>query len=127
MATDLDGEYHRATESWDQLFRQLSASPRRRILLALMKASPEEDVSLPDDIIVTDGPVDRERMTIELCHHHLPSLAEDSYIEWETSPLTARRGPRFHESEVVLRTLLDAHREYPHSLWNDAVEQRVIR
>lgn len=125
MATYLDGELREATESWDRLLRQLSAAPRRRILLALLRRSADESVPLPEAAILPDESVDHSRYAISLRHHHLPSLAETGYVTWSSQPLQARRGPRFEEAAAIIRVLIENQDELPRSLWNDAVERNL--
>lgn len=125
MATSFDHDLRLAAEAWDRLHRQLSAAPRRRILLALVRAPESESVSLPDAAVLGGDPDDRDRYRIELQHHHLPSLAEAGYVRWTTEPFRVRRGPRFEEAASIIRILLDSRDDLPDPLWNETVERTV--
>lgn len=61
-------------------------------------------------------PVDLEMLEQELCHYHLPLLAERSFVEWEADPFVASRGPRFDEVAVVFETLHAAATDIPDPL-----------
>lgn len=103
-------------ERWDRVFEALSAEPRRQLVASLLDAAPDSDVPLPESAINPDVPTDPERLRHELHHRHLPMLAEQDVIEWETEPLVATRGPRFDEVAAVMEALHEAATDVPDSL-----------
>jgi hypothetical protein len=106
----------RVVEGWNRVFDALTAEPRRQLIVALLDASPEQSVPLPESASNPNIPVDPERLRIELRHIHLPKLADAGFIEWETDPLVAFRGPKFEEAAVVFRALHSNAVEIPDSL-----------
>lgn len=103
-------------ERWDQIFKALSAEPRRQIVVSLRDVSAGEPVSLPDAAVNPNVPVDIDELRQALYHQHLPLLAEIDVIEWETDPLVAYRGPRFEEAAIVFDSLYASAADIPDSL-----------
>ncbi|WP_312909615.1 hypothetical protein [Natronosalvus caseinilyticus] len=101
---------------WDDVFETLSAEPRRQLIVSLMDVSPDETVPLPERAINPDVPEDPEMLRMELYHRHLPFLADRGFVEWESDPLVASRGPRFEEVAVVFEALYAHADELPESL-----------
>lgn len=95
----------RVVERWNRVFRAVSAEPRRQLVVSLLDAPPDRSVPLPESSVNPNVPVDRQRLEIELRHTHLPKLAEMGFVEWETEPLVAARGPQFEEVAVVFEAL----------------------
>lgn len=95
----------RAAERWNDVFDALASEPRRQLLASLLAAEPGEAVDLPDAATAPDAPADTEKMRVELYHHHLPMLADAGFVDWETDPLVAARGPDFPAVAVVLEAL----------------------
>jgi hypothetical protein len=106
----------RVIERWDEVFRAVSAEPRRQLIVSLLDADPTGSVPLPESAINPNIPVDLEGLRADLHHTHLPKLADMEFVEWETDPLRARRGPRFNEVAVVFEALHSAATEIPDSL-----------
>jgi hypothetical protein len=98
------------------VFEAVSAEPRRQIIIALLDADVTETVPLPERAINPNVPVDTEEPRAQLCHSHLPKLADWGFIEWDTEPLRSSRGPRFDEVAVVFETLQQSAAEIPDSL-----------
>ena len=92
-------------ERWDQVFRAISAEPRRQLVVSLLDHPPEGSVPLPESAINPNAPPDLEILQRELVHHHLPKLDDMELVEWDTDPLVASRGPRFNEVAVVFDAL----------------------
>ena len=103
-------------ESWDQVFSAISAEPRRQLIVSLLSRPPEEPVPLPEHAINPNAPPDPEELRLELVHHHLPVLKDADFVEWNTDPLVASRGPRFDEVAVVFDALHSSAIEIPDSL-----------
>ncbi|WP_144901928.1 hypothetical protein [Halobellus captivus] len=101
---------------WDRVVESMTAEPRRQLIVALLDASPGVSVELPEAAINPNVPTDPESLRIELCHQHLPKLAEMGFIEWDTEPLRATRGPRFEEVGVVVEAVHRSAGELPDSL-----------
>lgn len=101
---------------WDRIFRVLASEPRRQIVLSLLDTGPNETVPLPECAMNPDVPVDFDRLSTELRHRHLPLMESEGFVQWQTEPMTASRGLRFHEAAVVLDSLHRTARELPDSL-----------
>ncbi|UTF54771.1 hypothetical protein [Natronosalvus rutilus] len=110
------GDGRRVTEGWDRVFEVLSAEPRRQLISSLLDAPPDTTVPLPESAINPTNPGDPEHLRQELHHHHLPKLADRSFIDWEPDPLVAGRGPQFDRVAVVFEALHAASTEIPDSL-----------
>ena len=103
-------------EKWNRVFRALSAEPRRQLLVALLDTAPEQSISLPESAINPTVPHSPNSLRSELAHSHLPLLEEMGFIEWESTPLVAFRGPRFREVAVVLELLHSNVDQVPEAL-----------
>lgn len=101
---------------WDQIFKALSAEPRRQIVASLLDVSPDQPVPLPESAINPNIPPNIEKLREELCHCHLPLLADDGFIDWERERLVASRGPRFEEVAAVMEAMYATAPEFPDSL-----------
>jgi hypothetical protein len=106
----------RVIEGWDRVFTALGAEPRRQLVVSLLDAPADRTVPLPESAANPNVPTDRERLRVELYHQHLPMLADSGFIEWETDPLVASRGPRFEDVAVVFEALHAASADIPDSL-----------
>lgn len=115
MGTDGGGETTR-TDRWDQMFAALAAEPRRSLLFSLLNAPKERRLPLPDAAASSNRPIDPERLTIELRHHHLPQLAAAGYVRWEDDPFCAQRGPHFEEPALILEAVTESVEDIPDSL-----------
>jgi len=91
------------------MFSTLSHPYRRRILLLVGEDNPREEGEFSVEALATEDD-DRELLTTELYHTHLPKLAESGYIEWDEELHSVRRGPNFDEIAPLLR-LMDDHRD----------------
>lgn len=106
----------RVSERWDQVFRAVSAEPRRQVIGSLLDAPADEAVLLPESADSDHVQKSPEELRIDLYHRHLPLLADLGFIEWETDPLVAVRGPRFDEVAAVFEVLSSSATELPESL-----------
>ncbi len=104
MSTD---DSHPGAERWDRVFHALAAEPRRRTIAALREVPPDEWVQLPEAINERVDAPDERTARVRLHHVHLPVLAQRGYVEWETDPLRARRGPDFSEVAAVVESVLE--------------------
>jgi hypothetical protein len=111
MPTDASGGG--TTERWDRLYQVLSAQSRRLILFSLMKAPDEEWLPLPDAALSPGEGTNRECLSVQLLHHHLPKLADAGYVRWESEPFRVGRGPRFEEPAFVIREIVNADEPPP--------------
>ena len=116
MATGTHSDAERVIRGWDRLFHALSAEPRRQIVVALLEAPPERELSLPEAANPPYALRDPKQLYVELQHSHLPVLAEGGYVEWERDPLRVARGPNFEAAAAVFRSLYDNAEEIPDSL-----------
>jgi hypothetical protein len=104
------------TERWDQVFRAISAEPRRQIVVSLLDRPSGESVPLPERAVNPNVPADPGELRLELVHNHLPMLADLGFVEWEKDPFVASRGPRFDEVAVVFDALQSFATDIPDSL-----------
>jgi len=105
MSADQDGRAEQMIEGWNEVFRALTAEPRRQIVVALMEAPPDRKLSLPEAANPPYLLRDPEQLYLDLVHTHLPVLAERGFVEWEHDPLSVERGPAFEEVEIVFEAL----------------------
>lgn len=103
-------------QRWDEIFRALSAEPRRQLIVSLLDAPPDETVPLPESAVNPNVPEEPENLRRKLYHQHLPTLSEFDFIEWDRDPLVATRGPRFEEVAIVFEALHGASTDMPDSL-----------
>ncbi|MFB6183611.1 MAG: hypothetical protein ABEI96_03565 [Haloarculaceae archaeon] len=109
------------TEIWDQLYEVLAAQPRRMIIFSLLKEPDERRLPLPDAAQSHDQSTNDENFRLQLCHHHLPKLADAGYVRWERDPFRVERGPHFEEPALVVRQMTDNSIEYPRRLREECV------
>ena len=84
----------------DAAFRALADRHRRQLLLALLSHTPQDEVSVPDDV-----PLDRaetDELRSELHHVHLPMLERHGFVEWDRQAKTVGRGPAYDEIRPLL-------------------------
>ena len=105
MAATQNPNGERAADDLNEVFEALAAAPRRRLLASLLEADPGEEVHLPAAATTSETSVDPEKLRVELYHHHLPMLAEAGFVDWESDPLVAARGPDFPAVAAVLEAL----------------------
>jgi len=103
-------------DRWDSVFEALTAEPRRQIVVALMEAPPDRELSLPEAANPPYLLRDPEELYLGLVHTHLPALADEGFVEWDEDPLRVRRGPAFEEVAVVFEALHDSADEIPPQL-----------
>ncbi|SEV99838.1 hypothetical protein [Natrinema salifodinae] len=106
----------RVIEGWDTVFKALAAEPRRQLIVSLVDAPADQPVPLPESAINPNVPADPERLRQELRHQHLPLLGDQGFINWETDPLIASRGPQFDHVSVVFKALHETSTDIPDSL-----------
>lgn len=106
----------RAIRRWNTVFEAVSAEPRRQLIVSLLDAGPDESVPLPESAINPNVPVDTEELRLTLHHNHLPKLTESEFVEWESDPLRAFRGPKFDEVAIVFQALHQSAQRIPDSL-----------
>lgn len=101
-------------ERWDDVFRAVSAEPRRHLIITLLDR--DEVVPLPESAVNPNVPVDPDTLRRELYHQHLPMLEDLGFVEWDTDPLVAYPGPDFEQVAVVFDSLQENASEIPDSL-----------
>lgn len=106
----------RVVTRWDAVFETLSDEPRRQVVASLLEVTAGNGVALPTAATNPNLQLDSETQRVELHHQHLPEMAERGYIEWETDPFVAYRGPDFEEVATVVKTLQTAADRMPDSL-----------
>ncbi len=87
----------------DAALTALADRMRRRVLVSLFDSGPE---SPSPPLHLTDlrrAGTESQSFEIDMCHVHLPKLADEGYIQWDRDTGEIARGPRFDE----LRPLLD--------------------
>ena len=105
-----------ACDRWNQLLHQLSAQPRRQIIVSLLDVPEERRLLLPEAALPSTSSVDPDRFVTELKHHHLPTLASAGYVRWEQDPFCVQRGPRFEVPAAVVQALLASADQLPEAL-----------
>jgi hypothetical protein len=98
--------------SLNLMFDALRHPYRRRILLLVGDHNPRDEEEFSVEELATEDD-DRELLTTELYHAHLPKLAEAGYIEWDEGTETIRRGPSFEEIAPLLALMHDHQDELP--------------
>lgn len=116
MDRDRDGKPRRVIERWDRIFEALSAEPRRQLVVSLLDAPASQSVPLPEGAVNPAVHVDPHSLRLDLHHRHLPLLADQGYVDWETDPLVASRGPRFEEVAGVFEAVHANAGEIPDEL-----------
>lgn len=101
---------------WDEVFKAVTADPRRQLIIALMDAQPDETVPLPESAVNPNVPRKPSTLRQELHHCHLPMLSDREFITWDCEPLVAGRGPRFGEVAVVFESLQSNATDIPEPL-----------
>ncbi|SIR87310.1 hypothetical protein [Natronorubrum thiooxidans] len=102
--------------NWNDVFTAVSAEPRRQLVVSLSEQPADDPVSLPESATNPAICSDSDTLRRELYHRHLPLLADMAFVEWDTEPLVATRGPRFEEIAVVVDSLHANAGELPESL-----------
>jgi hypothetical protein len=92
-------------QRWNDVFDALAAEPRRQIVVSLLEAPPDRELSLPEAANPPYLLRDPSELTLELVHTHLPKLADNDYVEWQRDPLTVTRGHNFEEVAVIFEAL----------------------
>lgn len=121
------GDRGQVVERWNDVFRAISTDPRRRLVLSLMGTDDGEAVPLPEGVAGPRSRLDSDEFLISLRHQHLPRLADDGFVRWESDPLVASRGPRFDEVAAVLGALEDYASELPTELVSGCPHLEVRR
>ena len=106
----------RVVERWNDVFKALSAEPRRQLIVLLIDSTADAPVFLPESAMNPNVPTDPESLRVELYHCHLPLLANLGYIERKADPLSATRGSRFEEVAAVFEALHSISAEIPETL-----------
>jgi len=89
-----------ASAGLDEGLRALSHDDRRTILYALADADGETPVPVDET-----SHLELDATPTELHHQHLPLLADQEFVSWNTDPLVVARGPRFHKVAPLLERL----------------------
>ena len=103
-------------ERWDTVFRSLAAEPRRQLVVSLMEAPQDRELSLPEAANPPSLLMEPATLYSELIHVHLPVLEDAGLIEWEREPLCAKRGPQFEEAATVIEAIQQNASTLPPSL-----------
>lgn len=105
-----------SNDRWNTVFKAVAAEPRRQIIVSLLDAPPDGTVPLPEGAYNPNTATDLETLRQELYHAHLPMLSEMEFVESESDPLVASRGPRFKEVAAVFEALHAEQTEVPDPL-----------
>lgn len=103
-------------ERWNKLFDILSVEPRREIISSLLDVPQERRLSLPEAAESPNQSMDSESLAIHLRHHHLPKLAEEGYVRWDSERFCVQRGPNFAEPAFIVENVFESMDEIPESL-----------
>lgn len=97
---------------FDEVLDALGDVQRRRLLLALAEANPQDDRPIePED--VTFDEAELERLLVRLHHVHLPKLEAYGFISWNRETNEVTKGPEFDEIQPLLELLNDHLDELP--------------
>ena len=116
MTRQRGAEEPQPVRKWNDVFTAISAEPRRQLVASLLDQPSAQSVSLPDGATPAMSSGDRDTLRRELHHCHLPLLADMGFIQWDTDPLVASRGPRFEDVAVVYKSLRANATSIPESL-----------
>jgi hypothetical protein len=94
----------------DRTFEDLRARERRRLLFALLSASPRPVSRIAADDAA--GGADERARRIALHHVHLPKLASHGFVDWDREAGEVTRGPNF----AAVRPLLELFRDHADEL-----------
>lgn len=107
QTTDMKGD-----DVWGTIFGALDDVYRRRLLVALLDCSGDDDaLSVPED--VHEGDVTLEQLQLDLYHRHLPLLEAAGYVRWDRDAHRVGPGDSFDEIRPVLGCLDDRRDELP--------------
>ena len=118
--------FEEAMQSWNRLLQVLAKRQCRTIVFSLLSTDPTEQVPLPESAMIPGEPVDPAQLTVDLQHNYLPTMADAAYIRWSNDPFTVQRGPRFDEPATVIRLFVDNADEFPSTLWNEELTEKVV-
>lgn len=104
------------SDNWDRVFRALAAEPRRQVIGSLVDTPADQAVILPESAKSDHISSSLEDLQVELYHSHLPLLAELEFVDWDTDPLVAVRGPKFAEVAAVFQAVHSSISDIPDSL-----------
>jgi len=116
MASVRFDERRRVSDNWDRVFRALAAEPRRQVIGSLVDTPADQAVILPESAKSDHISSSLEDLQVELYHSHLPLLAELEFVDWDTDPLVAVRGPKFAEVAAVFQAVHSSISDIPDSL-----------
>lgn len=89
----------------DAVFRALASERRRRLLAALARHSPEDEIPVSEAVRSRSRGMDD--FPIAMRHNHLPKLERWGFIRWNRDAGVVSRGPQFEEIVPLLTTLLN--------------------
>lgn len=104
---------HRGGSTPDDALRALAHRDRRRLLIAFLEQSHEEEISAPEEVHV--GERDVEKLHVGLHHKHLPRLDALGFVDWDREAGTVSKGPNFSEIQPMLELLNRYRNELPES------------
>lgn len=95
-----------SSPAFDSQLDALGHVARRRLLLALLNASSEDDGPVEfDELADYSGGKD---LLLSMRHSHLPKLEDHGFVDTGPDRRSVRRGPRFDEIRPLIE-LLDAN------------------
>lgn len=107
MSGDRTVDKRTTIERWNTVLRALAAAPRRQLVVSLMEAPPDRELSLPEAANPSQLLREPELLYSELIHSHLPVLEKAGLIEWQREPLCAKRGPKFEEAAAIIQSVYE--------------------
>lgn len=104
-------EEHQTTSSFDEMVAALADIQRRKLLVALLEHTSQDDAT----VIVGGSERDADHVDslVQMQHVHLPRLADYGFIKWNKDTYEVKRGPRFDEIRPLLELLVDHEDELP--------------
>jgi len=99
----------------DDIFDVLTNVHRRRVLVALLDHTPQEDgldqVNVVED--AHEGETGLKTLQADFYHMHLPKLEQTGFIRWDRGSQQVTKGPRFEEICPLLELMRDHADELP--------------
>ena len=96
-------ETEREAEVLDGFAECMGHEYRRKILFSLHESARDEYLLVPDDLLESD--LERDRLFLQLVHHHVPKLEEWEFVSWDRESQVVERGEEFGRIEPLLDVL----------------------
>lgn len=92
-----------SSPAFDSQLDAIGHVDRRRLLLALLNGSSEDDGPIEYDRLADD--FDGRDVLLSMRHRHLPTLEEHGFVDADPDRRSVSRGPRFDEIRPLIELL----------------------